>query len=297
MSEFVNQTQKEETVEQEASEQVSKKMPKRGEMIAVCSAKGGVGRTVMTANLAVALSKKNMSVSVLDGDFQFGDMCLAMDLQPSFTMKDLVDEQDQLDEYLVSSFLNHHESGVKVLAAPERPEYADMITPAVVDQVSHHLMAEYDYLLVDTEVGLTSQSLQFVQKADQILLLTDLEMSTLKNTKLFLETLEALDLRSKVEVVVNRSSMESVISADDVPQILGEEILYYIPNHYQTVSQSLNIGVPFVMNHANSDLAKSIFKMAEQLTTRRTIRPLTNDKPSFFKSLFNKARQLKEGTE
>lgn len=265
----------------------------RGEMIVVCSAKGGVGRTVLTANLAVALSKKNIGIAILDGDFQFGDVSLAMDLHPAFTIKDVVEGIESFDEYALSSYLNHHESGVKILSAPERPEYSEMITPEVVDKVCHLLLRQHDFLLVDTGVGLQETSLQLIEKADQILVVTNLEMATLKNTKLFLETLEILGLRNKVQVVINRATMESVLQATDVPDILGESAPVYIPNDFQIVSQSLNVGIPFVLNQGKTDISKAMFKMAEQISSRREITVFKTKSPSFIKSLFSKPKWFK----
>lgn len=268
---------------------------KRGELIAVCSAKGGIGRTILTVNLAVALFKKNISISIVDGDFQFGDIGLAMDLQSTFTIKDVVEEIDRLDEFSLASYLCNHETGVKVLPAPERPEYAEMVTEEILSKVLDLLLVQQDYVVVDTGVGLQEKTLQFIEKADQVLVVTSLEMAALKNTKLMLETLEVLGMREKVRVVVNRATMESVIQASDVPEILGEDDPVYIPNDFQIASQSLNIGIPFVMNQGKTELAKSVFKMAEQLTTRREISIIKAKKPSIISKFLNRKR-LKEET-
>lgn len=273
-----------------------KRKQKRGEMIVVCSAKGGVGKTVLSVNLAVALSKKNIKIGLLDGDFQFGDVSLAMDLHPTFSIKDVVEDVESLDEYTLASYLIHHDTGVKVLPAPERPEYADLITPKVTDKVCDLLLEKHDFLIVDTGVGLQEISLHLVEKADQILVVTNLEMSTLKNTKLMIETLETLGLKNKIQVVINRSTMESVIQATDVPEILGEESPIYIPNQFQMVSQSLNVGIPFVINQGKTDLSKAVFKMAEQLSSRREISVFKTKSPSFLSSLFQKNKEVKERT-
>lgn len=280
----------------EEMSQEEKRKQKRGEMIVVCSAKGGVGKTVLSVNLAVALSKKNIKISLLDGDFQFGDVSLAMDLHPTFSIKDIVEDIESLDEYTLASYLIHHDSGVRILAAPDRPEYADLITPKVTDKVCDLLLEKHDFLIVDTGVGFQENSLYLVEKADQILVVTNLEMSTLKNTKLMMETLETLGLQHKIQVVINRSTMESVIQATDVPEILGEESPIYIPNQFQMVSQSLNVGIPFVINQGKADLSKSVFKMAEQLSSRREISVFKSKSPSFLSSLFQKNNALKERT-
>jgi pilus assembly protein CpaE len=269
---------------------------KRGELIAVCSAKGGVGRTIITVNLAVALCKKNIQIGVVDGDFQFGDIGLAFDLQTTFDMKDVVQEIDNLDEYGLGSYLSRHESGVRVLPAPDRPEYSELMDQNVINNVLDMMLLQHDYVIVDTGVGLHEQTLHVVEKADQILLLTNLEMATLKNTRLMIETFETLDMRDKVQVIVNRSTMESVIKANDVPEILGDETPLYIPNDFQIASQSLNIGIPFVINHGKTELAKSIFKMAEQLTSRRDISLLKPETPSLISRLLQKPKRLKEET-
>jgi pilus assembly protein CpaE len=255
--------------------------PNRGEMIVVCSAKGGIGRTILTVNIAAALYKKNISVGIVDGDFQFGDVSLALDLQSTFTMKEVIEGIETLDQYSLQGYLCSHDSGVKVLPAPERPEYADLITKESVNKVMDQMLMLFDYTIVDTGVGFNEQTLNFVEKADQILLVTNLEMATLKNTKLMLETFEILGLREKIRVVINRATMESVIQATDAAQILGEENPFYIPNDFQICSQSLNIGIPFVMNQGKTEVAKSVFKMAEQITSRREIAYLKTNKTSF----------------
>ncbi|MBM7660296.1 pilus assembly protein CpaE [Bacillus mesophilus] len=272
------------------------KNQKRGEFIAVCSAKGGVGRTLLTVNLAVALCKKNIRISILDGDFQFGDVSLAMDLQSTFTIKDVIQEITRLDEYTLASYLSHHESGVKVLSAPDQPEYADLITEETLEKIIPLMLTQNEYTIADTGVGLNEKTLLLLEKADQILLVSNLEMATLKNTKAMLETLEKLELRDKVRLVVNRATMESVIQAADVPDILGEEEPIFIPNDFQISSQSLNIGIPFVMNQGKTELAKSVFKMAEQISSRREITMIKKKAPSFISRMFTKNR-LKEETE
>lgn len=269
---------------------------KRGELIVVCSAKGGVGRTIVTVNLAVALCKKNVKIGILDGDFQFGDVSLALDLQSTFNMKDVAQDIDNLDELGVTSYLSRHDSGVRVLPAPNRPEYSELINQKVINKVLNYMLLQHDYVVVDTGVGLQEQTLYTIEKADQIILLTNLEMATLKNTRLMLETFEALEVRDKVQVVVNRSTMESVIKASDVSEILGDENPLYIPNDSQAATQSLNIGIPLVTSQSKSELAKAIFKLAEQLTSRRDISILKPETPSIISKLFQRQKRLKEET-
>ncbi|WHY87711.1 AAA family ATPase [Neobacillus novalis] len=240
---------------------------KRGKLIAVCSAKGGIGRTTLTVNLAVALIKKNFSVAILDGDFQFGDVNLAMDLKTSLTIKEVVEGMGSIDEHSLANYLAVHESGVRVLSAPERPEFADLVTNEAVTKIVDVMVAGHDYVVVDTPVGLNEQAIQFIERADQILVVTNLEMASLKNTKLLLETLDILGLRSRARTIINRANMESVIKATDAAKILAVENPIYIANDFQICSQSINLGVPFVIKHGKSEAAKSVFKMAELISS------------------------------
>lgn len=280
--------------------QIHEKKPakiRRGELIAVCSAKGGIGRTILTVNLAGALVKKNISVAVLDGDFQFGDVGLAMDLKSAFTIKEVIEGISTLDEHSLAGYMSRHESGVKVMAAPERPEYADLVTREAVDKIVDLMLMNYDYVVVDTAVGLSDHTVHIAEKADQIMVMANLEMTALKNTKLMLETFEILELRNKVTLVVNRANMESVIQAEDAARILGYDDPVYIPNDFQTCSQSLNIGIPFVVNQGKTEVAKAIYKMAERISSRREITLFKEPKaPSFLSKLIGRKR-TKGGTE
>jgi pilus assembly protein CpaE len=253
-------------------------IPQPGKLIAVCSAKGGIGRTTLTVNLAIALMKKNFIVGILDGDFQFGDVNLAMDLKFSLTIKDVFEEMDSLDVHSLTEYLAVHESGVRVLSAPERPEYADLITNEAANKILDVMLIGNDYVVVDTPVGLNEQSVRFIERADQILVVTNLEMAALKNTKLFLETLDILGLRERTRIIINRANMESVIKATDAARILDVDNPIYIPNDFQICSQSINLGVPFVIKHSKSDVAKGVFKMAELLTRENAANPVKTPK-------------------
>jgi len=271
---------------------------KRGELIVVASAKGGVGKTCLSVNLATAFCKKNIRVALLDGDFQFGDVSLSLDLKSSFTMKDVLDEGESLEKSSILSYLNHHESGLKVLAGPDRPEYADLVTPDIIEKVLTSLLEEHHYVLVDCGVGFHENNLKMLDMADRVLLVTNLEMSTLKNTRLMMETFETLDINHKIELVLNRSTMESVIKPNDVVGILNSDEPIYLPNDFQTASQSLNIGIPFVMNQAKTDLAKAYYKMAERLYSKREVSMFKEKKKDgFLDKILSKKEEENDGEE
>jgi pilus assembly protein CpaE len=264
----------------------------RGELIVVCSGKGGIGRTMLTVNLAIALKMKHPKVSIFDGDFQFGDVNMALDLQANSTIYEFVDMLDQLDDTNLDEYLLEHSSGVNVLSAPDRPEFSDLVTLEVIDKATELLLRRNDYVVVDTEVGLQERSLSIMEKADHILLLTNLEISTLKNTKLMLETYINLGLIHKVKVIVNQSTVKGIVNLADLPKILDTETLYYLPNNESVAVKSLNQGDPFVINSEKTDLAKALYKLADQIMYKNEfIR--RKKRSSFLPNLFVKQKRIK----
>lgn len=257
---------------------------RKGKILIVCSAKGGVGKTTLAVNLAIALTKKKLQVALMDGDFQFGDVNVAMDLGASFSISDVAESIETLNPTRLNGFLSKHESDVRVLPAPESPELADLITADMLDDICNLLLHEFDYLIVDTGVGLNDQTLLLMEKADQILLMTTLELISLKNTKRLIQIFDTLELRDKVKVVLNRSTMESVIEAEQVPAILAIDTFYSIPNNFNAASNALNLGIPLVINKPSGDIAKAIFKIAEQLDSNATV--VTPKKQPLFSRLW-----------
>ncbi|MCD8508807.1 MAG: AAA family ATPase [Bacillus sp. (in: Bacteria)] len=258
----------------------------QGKVIAVCSAKGGIGKTLISVNLAVALNKKNLNVCIIDGDFQFGDVSVALDLTPTFTIKEVVEEIDDMNEEAVYSFLTKHPSGVMVLSAPERPEFADLITSNSVIKIIEELRKKFDYIIVDSGAGIQGTTLDIMEVSDEILIITNLEMTALKNTKLILETLKQLELFEKTQLIVNRYTMESLIKASEVPKMLGQDNIISIPNNFKLASQSLNLGIPFVISQSKSDLSKAVFQMTETIVSKQGVDKREKEKKSMFKKLF-----------
>ena len=237
---------------------------KKGEMIVFASAKGGVGKTIISVNIAVALAKKGFSTCILDANFQFGDVNLALDLQPKLTISDVVNDIDSLDSNILANYLQKHESGVKILSAPLKPEYADLITTPAIETICDKILEENGFLIVDLSSGLSEHNISFMEKADKIMLITDLEMAALKNTKTMLKTIKALELEEKTKIIINRGDMESVIKFKDIRNILNIEDLYFISDNFKVVSKSFNIGIPFVMSKPKEKISNEIVNLATQ---------------------------------
>ncbi len=237
---------------------------KKGEIIVFISGKGGVGKTVISVNTAVALNNKGFSTCILDGSFQFGDVNLAFDIQPRVTISDLFKENESFEDANISNYLYTHESGVKILAAPSKPEFADLVTAAAMPKVCESILEKHEFLIVDLPSGLSEHNLSFLEMADVIFLVTDLEMAALKNTKTMLRTLKMLDLEKKIKVIVNRSDMEGLIKVNDVQDMLEADEVFTISNNFKVVSKSFNIGIPFVISKPNEKITSEVITVVNE---------------------------------
>ena len=236
----------------------------RGQVIVVTSAKGGSGKTVTATNLALLLTRhEGKRVVLVDGDLQFGDCCLVLQLEPRFTMVNAAHEMHQLDSSLLSSLLTEHPSGLKVLAAPLEPAFADDITTASLMRMIELLQEDFDYVIVDTASMLDELLLSLVEVGDMVLLVVDMDLPSIKNAKLALETLRLLKFDTdKVKIVMNRANAKARLDDKEIEGALKMKIAAAIPSD-GAVAASVNEGRPVVESAPKSRIAKGFESVAE----------------------------------
>jgi pilus assembly protein CpaE len=236
----------------------------KGRIITVTSAKGGSGKTVLATNLALVLNRiPDKKVALVDADLQFGDVCLVLQLEPRFTMVNAAHELHQLDAELLDSLLTEHPTGLKVLAAPLEPAFADDITTAGLMKMLDILQENYDYVIVDTAAMLDELILSLIEKSDDVLMLVDMDLPSVKNAKLALETLRLLKFStSSVQLVMNRSNSKAKLNNKEIEGALKMEIAAAIPSD-AVVAASVNEGRPVVETDPKSKVAKGFESVAE----------------------------------
>lgn len=241
----------------------------QGEMIVFISGKGGVGKTVTSVNLAVSLANKGFSTCILDGNFQFGDVNLALDLQSSFTISDLVQESGELENLKISYYLDRHNSGVNVLSAPMKPEEGDLITQFHIKTICKKILDQHDFLIIDLPTGLSENNLTFVEICDKIFLVTDGSLAAIKNTKTMLRVINMLNVKEKVKVIINNFETSSIINNRNVQDILDIKDVTFISKNSKLVSKSFAMGNPFVLSKPNEKISKEINVLANELCDKR----------------------------
>jgi pilus assembly protein CpaE len=239
----------------------------KGRVVTVMSAKGGSGKTVTATNLGVLLAREpDTSVALVDADLQFGDVCLVLQLEPKFTVVNAAAELHRLDAQLIDSIVTHHPSGLRVLAAPLEPAFADDITTAGLLQIIETLSEMYDYVVVDTASLLDELLLSLLERSDQVLMVVDMDLPSVKNAKLALETLRLLKYpTNKINLVLNRSNAKARLDDKEIEGALKSQISARVPSE-GIVAASVNEGRPVVESFPKSKVAKGFEEVAELVT-------------------------------
>jgi pilus assembly protein CpaE len=241
-----------------------------GRIVAVFSSKGGVGRTTIAVNLAVAAaSEPGKQVALMDGSFQFGDVGVLLNLNAkNKSIADLVPEFEAGGEpESLDTFMQPHSSGLKVLLAPPSPELAEGVTPAAAKRALEMLRSRYDLVIVDCASSFSDETLAILDIADTILTVLTLEITSIKNMRLFLEVADQLGYPAdKIQLVLNRADSALGIRVADVEHSIGRKVDHTIVSDGRSVVYALNRGVPFFTSTREAQVSQDILRVARSLT-------------------------------
>jgi pilus assembly protein CpaE len=260
-----------------------------GQVVAVFSPKGGVGRTTIAVNLAVAAAELGKKVTLVDASFQFGDVAVLLNLNPKDkSMAELVPELEAgRDPDSVEAFTLTHSSGIHVLLAPPSPEMAELITPAGVKHVIEILRQHSELVVIDCAAWFNDTLLGILDLADVVLTVLTLEITSIKNIRLFLEVAEQLGYSHKIRLVLNRADTTLGIRVADVEHSIGRKVDHTIVSDGRAVVYALNRGVPFVLSNRESQVSQDVFRLAASIVGSRESREEDSRKaPQKGKSLF-----------
>jgi pilus assembly protein CpaE len=238
-----------------------------GSIIAVFGVSGGVGKTTLATNLAVALAQEtSASVALVDLDVPFGDVALMLDIHPEQDILDALDDSilssdlERLQRLLVRT-----DHGVHVLSAPLPPDDANAIDSGRVGRLLRRLAALHQFVLVDTPVGITEITAAALDVAELDLLVTTPEVPALRRTHACLRMLQGLEFPTqKVQLVLNRVSSKTKISEAEAVEALGYPVTWRVANDYAAM-QSSAMGQPVVISQPRTELARAVRAMARQI--------------------------------
>jgi pilus assembly protein CpaE len=236
--------------------------PRAGSMIVVLGPKGGTGKTLTACNLAVALAEEGARPMLVDLDLQFGDVGLALGLRPGQTIYDLAVSGGTLDAEKVDSFLVAHDSGLRALLAPVRPDQAGAIEVGLLRRLFELLRSRYDFVIVDTPPAFSPEVIAAIDSASELCVVGMLDALSLKDTKLGLETLAQMGYDSDaITVVLNRADSNVGITERDVAQLLGRSPDVLVPSD-RTIPRTLTHGRAVVEAEPKSGAARAFKSLA-----------------------------------
>ncbi|HZA84827.1 MAG TPA: P-loop NTPase [Actinomycetes bacterium] len=244
-----------------------------GKVVTVFSSKGGCGKTFLSTNLAVALSRGGAEVALVDLDLHFGDVAIMLHLFPSHTIHDAA-QSPGLDALSLKSFLTRHDSGIWALVAPTEPTVADTINPSAIGSILKLLRSAFDYVVIDTPPAFSEPVLAAFDESDWLIMLATLDVPSIKNLKLTLQTMELLHFpKDRMRVVINRADSKVGLRMPDVDKLLSSPVDTTIPSS-RSVPLSVNKGSPIMLEEPKGPVADSIRRIAALLTdTRAASRP------------------------
>jgi pilus assembly protein CpaE len=233
-------------------------------LVAVLGPKGGVGKTLVSANLSVALARRGERVVLVDLDLQFGDIGLALGITPERTIYELVKTGAPFDHDKLDRHLMHHSSGVRVLVGPTRPDHASSVTVDFLREIYASLRTMCDIVIVDTPPGFTPEVIATIDASSSACVVGMLDSLSLKNTKLGLETLDLMGYSPEnITLILNRADSRVGITHDDVSAIIGRTPEVLIPSDRE-IPRSVNEGMPIVASRERSEAARAFERLADR---------------------------------
>jgi len=253
--------------------QPAQKQTARGKVIAVFSPKGGVGKTIIAINLAVALSKlSKKQVLILDADFCFGLVGVNLNLSSTHNILALAENFPSLDEDLVQQVLIHHESGIRVLLSPLHPENAEIITAAHIGSIMDILSQMNSYIVVDCHSSYDERTLVLLDKSDIILLIVTPEIGPLMSASRFLDLVNRLDMHpERIQLVLNRFDSKVGYEKTVIERVLKIKVNYFLVSGGREVVMSANKGIPLVMESPKHPFSHGIFDIAKHILSDKIV--------------------------
>jgi pilus assembly protein CpaE len=240
-------------------------------IICVYSPQGGAGKTTIATNMAAGLMREGVKVLLIDADFQFGDVSVFLNLKPQSTVVDLMQNINDIDADLIENVLVTHDSGLRVLCAPARPEEADLIAGDRVPELIEKFKGMFDYVVIDMRTQLDDLALALFDLAERVLLVMNPTLPAVKNTLAVVNLFDSLEYpTAKTVFVINRVTAELerakiTIAVGGIEAKLKRQSLAVIPMDEKKVLYSVNRGISIIAKDKAQSPAKELLALADAM--------------------------------
>jgi pilus assembly protein CpaE len=241
----------------------------QGKLLTIYSPKGGVGCTTLATNIAIGLNTDETPSVLVDGNLQFGDVSVFLNLQVKNSILDLASRSEEIDVDIVEDVLMRHESGLRVLAAPQRPEMADEVHSEQVKKVLRYLKQEYAYVVVDSSSTMDDVTLAILDLTDVLLAVATTDIPSIKDSRLLFDLLSILEFpRENILFVLNKTDRRTGITAEAVSENLKHPVEGEIPSDERVVANSVNKGVPLLIGDKSRPIVKDLLDLLAAVKQR-----------------------------
>jgi pilus assembly protein CpaE len=233
-----------------------------GRVFTTSSATGGCGKTFYATNIAYFLTHlTGKRTCIIDLDLQFGEVSTALRLRPRYTIFDALqrddDDESALGEH-IEEYLVKHDTGIWLLPAPKDPSEADRISPPDVTRIIEAIRNKFDYVIVDTPAALTEIVLAAFDLSDQLFTLATLDLPSVRNMGVFLNTLDKLKIPSdNVSLILNKAEKDVGIDIEQITKLFPQGFMSVLP-YAREVSKSINVGMPVMAFNPSAEVSRRI---------------------------------------
>jgi pilus assembly protein CpaE len=240
-----------------------------GKVLTFYSPKGGVGCTTIATNIALGLDTEETPTVLVDGNLQFGDVSVFLNLQSKYSINDLTSRMDEIDPEILEDVLLLHENGLRVLAAPPRPEMADEVNADQIRTIIQFLRRHFAYVVVDTASTMDDITLAVLDTTDLLIAICTPDIPAIKDARHLFDLLHILEYPTQnVCFVVNKMDRKGGISAEAVGENLKREVEAVIPVDERTVTESINKGIPLIVSDRSSPQSRALMQLMGTIKQR-----------------------------
>jgi pilus assembly protein CpaE len=257
-----------EQLDDAATPPVQPRREQTGKVLTVFGAKGGIGKSTIATNLGSVIARDtDCSVLVMDMDTRFGDIAIMLDIEPQFTIADLALSSGSLDRDTFMRALMEHESGARILAAPKHPSEWGNVSAEQMQEIVKFGARHFDYVILDTPGTFNDIVATSIELADRVLVVSSLDMASIKDTVHMLDLLEAEGFpEERLLLVINQVNRATTVKPADVPRIVHKDVFWSIPYDEQVLLAN-SIGQPIVIAKPKSGAAKQLRGLALKVET------------------------------